>query len=205
MEARTSPPGEHQTRLLLDANGERAEVSEVTAWSSTVAVTPVGSHLGTAVGYADLQRPICLTPCLADFAPGLHRLIFVSDEGKHSGATDVQVGDQPRVLRIALGRNDPPKGSQVGALVLTVIGASAMFVGGLLAASADSVDVSDQADVQQRGLTLFGVGAGVMLVGIPWLLVSRGVHQDSAVTDFEYQPTPSPSAASKPAPPPPAD
>jgi hypothetical protein len=180
-------------------------VSEVTAWSSGVAVPSAGPRLGPALGYVDFQRPVCLTPCLADFSPGLHRLIFVSDDGKHSGAADVQVDSHAKVLRIALGHNEPPKGSRVGALVLTVIGASAMFVGSLLAASADNVDVSDQSAVQQRGFTLFGVGAGAVLVGIPWLLLSRGVHQDSAVTDFEYQPTPSAPAASSATPAPPAE
>jgi hypothetical protein len=192
-------PADDQTRLLLDANGEPAKVSEVTAWSSTMAVTPEGSPVGNALGYSDLQRPICLTPCLADFSPGLHRLIFVSDEGKRSGAADVQVGNQAKVLRIALGRNEPTKSSQVGALALTVIGASTLLVGGMLAATADSFDASDQADAQQRGFTLLGLGAATMLVGIPWLLLSRGVHQNSAVTYFDYQPAPSaPSTSSAP-------
>jgi len=191
VEARTDLPADDQTRLLLDANGEPAKVSEVTTWSSSTALISTGAHWGTAFGYSDLQRPVCLTPCFTDFAPGLHRLRFVSEDGKRSGTADVQVGSHARVLRIALGRNEPTKGSQVGALVTTVIGASMLLVGGLLVSSADNIDASNQADVQQRGFTLLGLGAGTVLVGLPWFLLSRGVHQDSAVTDFEYQPAPS--------------
>jgi hypothetical protein len=201
VEPRVNAPAAEQTRLLLDANGERAKVSEVTAWSSSAAVTSTGSRWSTPLSFEDLQRPICLTPCLADFSPGLHRLIFVSDDGKRSGAADVQVGEQSQVLRIALGRNEPPKTSQAGALILTVLGASTMFVGSLLAASADSMSGSDQSELQERGFTLLGIGAGTMLVGLPWLLLSRGVHQNSTVTDFEYQlapKAPEPIAAPEP-------
>ncbi len=87
---------------------------------------------------------------------------------------------------MALGRNEPDKPSNVGALVLMIVGASAMVVGGAVAASASVSESGDQAGAQQSGAALFALGATAFLVSVPWFLVTRGVQQKSATTEFEY-------------------
>lgn len=182
--AKAPPPG--TGRVLLEANGEHAEVAEISATddASVVAVTP-----------------LCTTPCVIDLPYGPHPLLFHSttDPSRESEA-EVDVGPRPKVLRHSLGERRDGGPAHTAGVAMIVLGAIAATTGAILwSASAAGPD-------EGRG-SLAGVGQGVTvlggasaLLGIPLLFSDRPSERPGATTEWSL-----PSRYEEPPPPTPND
>ena len=125
---RSSPPEPGYTRVIIDANGERATVTEV------VDVTTATAHAEGIVahGRSETTKPICLTPCPADLKPGMHVLRFTSVDSERMSEANLQLGDKPKVLRHAMGRTEDASALGVGAYTLVFLGAITAVTGASL-------------------------------------------------------------------------
>lgn len=179
VEERTTPAEPGTTRVVIDANGERAVVKDVVETFSTTASVEGYS----ASGHGEKLRPVCLTPCVADLTPGTHVLRFASETSDHPSEITVQSGDKGKVIRHAMGRTEEGSGGHVGAIVLATLGITAAVVGGsFLGASY----ISDSAEENFRtpGTVTTAAGLGAVLVSIPLLLLTRPVRQPGATTEM---------------------
>jgi hypothetical protein len=185
IDARTTPPEPGHTRVLLDANGERAEVTEVSAWQKAHGTVSTGKSMGTIHGYSESVRPICITPCLADFEPGMHVLRFSSQTDQRGSTVAVQVDQRNKTVRHAMGRHDDGAPSMhFGGTVLLTLGGTSVLVGGLVLGAASGLE-SDQADdYASTGAVMLGVGAAAMFVAIPMMLASRPSYQPGSTTEI---------------------
>ena len=185
IEARATPPEPGRTRVLLDANGERAEVTEVSAWQTAHGTASTSNSTGFIHGYSESVRPVCITPCFADFEPGMHVLRFSSQTAGRGSTVAVQVDERDKVVRHAMGRYDDGKPSvHFGGTVLLTLGATSVVVGGLVLAAVPGLE-SDQSDeYASTGAALLGVGAAAMFVAIPMMLASRPSYQPGSTTEI---------------------
>ena len=179
--ARTSPPKPDEVRVVLDANGEPAAVTEITQTGSaqSVAYTPWGTSSG--VSHAETVRPVCITPCVSDFEPGMHVLHFQSRRDDRMSTTDVQIDENTKAIRHSLGRAEPESAGHVTSTVLVVVGAAVAFAGAVVwgAAAASGPDLHDVSSIGKK-MTAFG---GVTLaVSIPFMVLTRPTLQQGATT-----------------------
>jgi hypothetical protein len=181
VEARSTPPAEGRTRVILDANGERAVVTEVRDWSSGFA----SAGTTTAHGYSEEVRPVCITPCVVDFEPGLHVLRFRSERDDRKGTLNLQVGERTKIVRHAMGRTEGTSVAHFGGGLLLTLGTIALTVGGIALAAGAASDSSLGDDTLETGAKISAAGAGAVLVSIPLLLVTRPTRQPGATTEFE--------------------
>jgi hypothetical protein len=180
------PPSGH-TRVLLDTNGTPAKVTEIVSWGSGFATAEAGGYFATGWSGTEQERPLCLTPCLTELSRGLHRLRFAELGGRRGDDIELQVGSHSKVVRISLGQTEPEHPSRLGAELAIVVGVAAMATGSLALATASTGDTpNERIGTENVGVALLGTGAALIVIGIPWLLLTRGVHQPSTVTQFEY-------------------
>lgn len=179
VEARTTPPKPGFTRVVIDANGEAATVREVLASGSSAATMRTNSLFATATTQTELTKPLCLTPCVADLEPGLHLLRFESQDGKQKSDVPIQLTEQPKVVRHAMGRTDDISGFVVSGTGF-VVGLATAGAGAILLAS------SDNYDDQQAAKTALLIGGAIMLVTLPFMYVTKPVHQPGSTTQFTY-------------------
>ncbi|MDB4997649.1 MAG: hypothetical protein JWM74_5081 [Myxococcaceae bacterium] len=187
VEERTSPPELGTTRVLLEANDEKAMVTEVVESSSaqaTVTVTtPSGWGSAKAFGYAETTKPICLAPCYADLKPGVHVLRFALPNSEDRvSQTPVQVGDSSKVVRHAVGRIESSSFTHVAAMVLLSLGTSAAAVGGTLWAVQEMSPTAT--NFKPMGIGLAAGGVGALLIAIPLALMTEPVHQQGSTTEL---------------------
>jgi hypothetical protein len=76
LEASTTLPAPGTTRVLIDANGDRATVTEVLDSTTSTATAYSNRYSATVYGYSETTRTVCIAPCVADFSPGAHVLRF---------------------------------------------------------------------------------------------------------------------------------
>ncbi len=183
LEVLSAPPGPGLTRIVLDANGQRATVTEVLAWEDSSTSASVGTTYGEARSHGERTRPICITPCEFDFQPGLHVLDF-QVEGKGSDRIRVQVGGTRKLVRVALGRTVAPGTPSMAGLTLQIAGLATAIVGAAVWAgySAGHPDV-DRDKRRDTGVALTVGGGAGFLLGVPLSYSAPGTHQGSAITE----------------------
>lgn len=156
-------PEAGQGRVILDAVGEPATVSEVNRVGLAVSV----------IGAADVSaiRDLCITPCAVDFKPGSHELILTSriDHDRFgTGYVQVRTGETS-AYRQKLGF----KKSRTGERILGVFGTFAGTV-------ATVTGLSSIANYPLEGVVVGAIGAGVLAGSVYLLFDSRSTEQLSA-------------------------
>jgi hypothetical protein len=189
VEPRTSPPAPGTTRVLLEANGERATVMEIT--ESTDSTANVYHDRGTAFGYAhsESQTPVCITPCFSDMKPGLHMLRFASEDDRNASTILVQVNDTPKVVRHALGHKEPTSLGRLLGVAMTISGATLLGGGAVMYGVAETTrDRDDEASQRlgKSGLTAGSVGLGFLLIGLPLMVLTRPTAQPGSTTELPF-------------------
>jgi hypothetical protein len=174
------PPAPGLTRVVLDANGERATVTEVLDWSDSSAIA-IGASV-QVMDHAEHTRPVCLTPCEFDFEPGLHVLRFYVGPSR-SDNVKVQVGGKRKLVRVALGKLIPSEAPNATGMVLQTLGITAVLVGASLWGASSLAPEERQQGYKSSGIALT-VGGGVgLLAGIGLAYTKPGTHQPSTVTE----------------------
>lgn len=178
------PPAPGTSRVVLDANGDKAKVIEVTGTASASA----GGYQAFVVGV----RPLCTTPCVVDLPYGSHPLMLRSttDETRQS-ELDLDVGPKPKIVRHTLGeRKDGGALRTVGASLL-MLGITAAVTGGILWAVGSGAK-SD--GLESTGQLVTGLGAGGIGLSIPLLIVGRPTERPGATTEWTVPSTPRPAS-----------
>ncbi len=184
-EPRTTPPEPGTTRMVLEANGEKATVVEVIDATSTVGTASAGGTTATVRGYSETVKPVCIAPCVADLKPGMHFLRFASPDDKDRvSEAGIQVGDRSKVVRHAIGRTDSFSAGHFLSRMVVILGATAVITGGTLYGMAAAMNDDTGRDVKPTGVTVMAAGAGALLVGIPLMVLTRPVHQPGATTEM---------------------
>jgi hypothetical protein len=180
-DAPVAPPAHGTTRIVLDANGERARVTE-TLEKTSIYGTSYSTSAAAFSGTSFTTKPLCLTPCVVDLTPGMHALNFQSSsDPQRVGSADVQVGERRKVVRHAMGRVD--KGASwhhllASSAALLGIGA---IVGGALTLPFDHKEFEDH---RRAGKVMLLAGGATLAVSIPFMIITRPTWQEGATTEF---------------------
>jgi hypothetical protein len=187
LEAATTLPEPGLTRVILDANGDAATVTQIADWSSSVGTVYVGGNSATVEGYRESVRPICIAPCVVDLAPGLYRLRFSSrdDDDDRESVASVQVGAGSKVVRHAMGRVSSTSWVTDVAYLALALGITSAVLGGTLYGASE--DGSLHTDLRPTGKALIGGGAAAVLIAIPLFLLDRRVVQRGTTTEFDLK------------------
>lgn len=172
------------TRVILDANGERATVTEVTDSTSSVATAHGYQTAAIAFGYSQTERPACITPCAVALKPGLHVLDFSSELGGRESRVYVQVGEHSKVVREAMGRYVPGPSWDFAAQMLVILGSTSLAIGGMVFAADAARGAENQPSLRPYAIGFSVTGVAALLVGIPLTLLARPQHQSGATTEF---------------------
>jgi len=166
----THAPAPGTGRVVVDANGERAEVAMVSATDdpSMVAVTP-----------------LCTTPCVIELPYGPHPLLFHSttDPARESEA-EVEVGPRAKVLRHAMGERREPGTANTAGTAMIVLGAIAATTGVILLSAAAAGPDDGRVAIAPLGQAFTIAGAASALLGIPLLLSDRPTERPGATTEW---------------------
>ena len=177
VEARTTEPRPGTTRVLLEANGERAVVKDVVEEVKASAVAYDGRASAFVDTEASSKTPVCVAPCFADLTPGLHVLEFTSDvDPTRTSTANVQVNDSPKIVRHAMGRKKP---TGWGA---TILGETFLIGGGAIAFTGLTMASTDAGKDASPGLIIGGLAA--VALGIPLMLKGASEHQPGSTTEI---------------------
>lgn len=182
-----APPEEGEARVVLDANGERAMVTEVTAWTSSTGWIVGGST--TLEATTDQEHPVCLTPCVTAFSRGLHLLRFKSQSDSRTSDVAIQLDDRSKVVRHAMARvEEGPSAANIGGAVMIALGVTALIAGSLMFVESGSANAlpSEARNEQTAGAALLVGAGGAFALSIPLFLLGRGTRQPGATTEFEF-------------------
>ncbi len=165
------PPEAGKGRVALDSMGEDAEV----VWRVDSEVAFGYGAYRNAYGYAKTTVPVCRTPCVANLPYGTYKLEFTGEDGRIQ-TVDLMVGEEPLVVRVRMGRDDPGPGA------ITSIGTTLMITGGVLGLAAGGVLAEGQDDPLAPGMLVGGLAA----FGLGYILLHHfpDVKQQGAVTVF---------------------
>ena len=172
-------------RVLLEANGEKARVVEVTGTS----VESQGYRLNVMT-----ERPVCTTtPCVVDLPRGAHTLVFVSPTDPNRGSpVDLDAGSHPKVVRHAMGERVPHTGLKVGGTVALALGAAGVGIGGLLLLTSATTPDSEFSTGESVGASMAGPGAAmvaiggvVLAVGIALRVLGRTEVREGTTTEWK--------------------
>jgi hypothetical protein len=182
VEVRHAPTAPGTTRLVLDANGERASIVDVV--SSTSASAYVNGHMGFAS--ASTTVPVCIAPCMADLTPGLHRLAFSSlDDPTEHDEIQVQVGETSKIVRRAMGKYESNFWPHFLAGSVAYAGVTSALVGGIMYSLDASAADGDKKYAGTDKYLLIG-GAVALVASIPVMILTRDVHQRGATTELRW-------------------
>jgi hypothetical protein len=177
------PPAPGTSRVVLDANGDKAKVVEITG-SATAAS---GGYRAVIVGV----RPICTTPCVVDMPYGSHPLVLRSttDETRQS-ELDLDVGAKPKVVRHTLGERRDGGPARTIAASLLLLGITAGVTGALLW----GVGAGSHSDgLESTGQLVTGLGLGGIGLSIPLFIVGRPTERPGATTEWTMPGAPRPA------------
>lgn len=183
------PPAPGTGRVILDANGDKAKVVEITGSATAVS----GGYRASVVGI----RPLCTTPCVLDLPYGTHPLMLEStaDETRRSEA-ELEVGPRPKIFRHSLGERKT--GGAIGTVgsSLLALGVVTGLTGALFWGVGEmSSSQGHTSSLTGTGQLLTGLGAGGVVLSIPMLLIGRPTERPSATTEWSL-----PGAPQRPAP-----
>lgn len=166
----THGPAPGTGRVVVDANGEQAEVAMISATDdpSVVAITP-----------------LCTTPCVIDLPYGPHPLLFHSttDPTRESEA-EIDVGPRAKVLRHTMGERREPGTANTAGTAMIVIGAIAATTGVILLSAAAAGPDDGRGAIAPLGQAFTIAGAVSALFGIPLLLSDRPSERPGATTEW---------------------
>lgn len=185
VEKRSTLPAEGRTRVVLDANGERATVTEVNAWSPG-RVPSVAPPAGSAL--PGFERPVCITPCEADFEPGLHVLRFSSMSDDRSSLAHVQIDEREKAIRHAMGRTEGTSGARTVGWVLTGVGAGIVTAAALMLVPVAGEHSNEARDTLETGAMVAGIGGVFVGVGVPLIVFGQPVRQAGSTTELPLSP-----------------
>ncbi|MDB4938716.1 MAG: hypothetical protein JWP87_5688 [Labilithrix sp.] len=185
------PPAPGTGRVILETDGEPAKVVEITG----TATAWTGGYRATVIGL----RPLCVTPCVVDLPYGSHPIVLrsMSDE-THQSETEIEVGARAKVFRHTLGeRKDGGALRTVGGSLLT-LGILAAATGAVmwLAGNASS---SGSSSLTANGQLVTGLGAGGVLLSIPFLVAGRPTERPGSTTQWNMPGAPPPPSSMTPA------
>lgn len=169
------PPSPGTGRVIIETNGERAKVVEITGHATAWA----GGESANIIGV----RPLCTTPCVVDLPYGLHPLVLrsVDDEARQSEA-ELEVGSRARVFRHTLGERSDGGGLRTAGATLLTLGLIAATAGALMWVAGSST--ADGSQVSATGQLVTGTGAGGVLLSIPFLFAGRPTERPGATTQW---------------------
>lgn len=181
----TEPVPQGGGRVLLDANGEKARVLDVSGATF--------SGQGYAVSMV-ASRPLCAsTPCVVDLARGPHRLVFVSPTDPNRGSSvEIDVGSRPKVVRHAMGERIEHGALRTAGTMTMSIGGLGVLTGGsilltgLLLSGVDTTSRSTDtsASIVSAGGAVLGIGAGVLALGVTLGILSRTEVRPGSTTEW---------------------
>jgi hypothetical protein len=180
-------PAAGLTRVVLDADGRRATVTEVLSWNDSQA-RAVGTSL-SVTEHGEHSRPICITPCEFDFEPGLHVLRLDAGPAR-TETVRLQVGSKRKLLRVAVGYDIPGPRDGTTGVVLQVLGASAAVVGAILWAASSSAPADSRESLASTGIALTLAGSAGFLLGIPLAYQKPRTRQPSSITEVDLPTAP---------------
>jgi hypothetical protein len=170
--------------VILDANGEKATVTEVIDATSTIGTAYGNGTSATVHGYSETVKPVCIAPCVVDMKPGMHVLRFASPIDERESAAGIQIGDRSKVVRHAMGHTDSWSLGHFAAEMLVIFGASSLVTGGIVYGAMAGTDEKTQSVAQPYALGFTAGGAIALLVGVPLMILTRPVHQPGATTEM---------------------
>jgi len=169
------PPSPGTGRVIIETNGERAKVVEITgqatAWTGGASANIVG------------VRPLCTTPCVIDLPYGLHPLVLRSlDDDTRQSEAELEVGARAKVFRHTLGERSDGGGLRTAGASLLTLGLIAATTGAILWVAGSSSAEGSQ--VTATGQIVTGIGAGSVVLSIPFLLAGRPTERPGATTQW---------------------
>lgn len=181
------PPAPGTGRVILDTNGERAKVVEITG----AATASSGGYSATIVGI----RPLCTTPCVVDLPYGSHPIVMHSlDDETRQSETELEVGARAKVFRHTLGERTDGGGLRTAGGSLLTLGILAATTGAILWLAGSANDGGS--DLASTGQLVTGLGAGGILLSIPFLVVGRPTERPGATTQWNLPGSSPPPSAS---------
>lgn len=193
---RATPTAQGAGRVVLDADGQSAEVSRV------ISTTEVG--FGAYRQRQTLQplerretQLLCITPCVVDLPLGAHELVFRAHGSPdtpppQSTATIVVHGAEPMVVRHALGNENVVyrTGYALGFVSLFAgVGFTLMggIVLGMAALSKPTPSAPDRASTFYTiGAVVGGIGLTLDVTGILAIVLNRPHRQSGSTTTFTF-------------------
>ncbi len=173
------PPPNGTGRVVIDANGERAKVVEITG-SATAAA---GNYRATFIGL----RPLCTTPCVVDLPYGSHPLVLRSTtDATRVSELELDVGPRPKIVRHTLGeKKDGGAPQAIGSTVL-VLSVLTAATGALLwgLGELNSKPTGEPSGLIGAGQVITGIGGAGILLSIPLLVVGRPSQRPGATTEW---------------------
>lgn len=177
VEQRVSAAKPGTTRILIDANGERAVVKDVVGEADAAATAFSGGSSATVTSHATSRTPVCLAPCYADLPPGLHVLEFTSEtDPTRTSTANIQVNDSPKVVRHSIGRSKP------ASFGLTLLGETFVIGGGAIAFGGLSMLPLEGTKDNAPGFIIGGLAA--VLLGLPMWYAGAAQHQPGSTTEI---------------------
>jgi hypothetical protein len=182
------PPAPGTGRVILETDGEPAKVVEITG----AATASTGGYTATILGV----RPLCTTPCVVDLPYGSHPIVLrsLSDETRQS-ETELEVGARAKVFRHTLGeRNDGGALRTLGGSLLT-LGILAATTGAVMWLAGNASN-NGSSSLTASGQLVTGLGAGGVLLSIPFLVAGRPTERPGSTTEWSVPGSPPPPPAS---------
>lgn len=172
-----------QGRALIDSAGEPARVFAVTAGThgAFAALTDghhsaqplVGGEIGSHAISPDVVRPLCMTPCAVDAAPGYQYLLLesVNDPRRHSYADLSVYAQRTTVLQHRLGSERGVSPAWAGGFLSTFAGSGLVLLGGAMLGVAALSPKKDSA-LPVLGASVLGAGVVLDVIGI-WQMMQH--------------------------------
>ena len=115
----------------------------------------------------------------------MHLLKFDSQTSDRSSVVIVQIEEQKKVIRHAMGRTEEPGGAYINGAVLVVVGVTAALLGGIAIGAGSSEHKPEE--LRQTGLIVTAVGGILTLGGAGLMVVGQPTRQPGSTTEFAYE------------------
>jgi hypothetical protein len=139
--------------------------------------TPVSIDADMPARVYEHWQDICVTPCVANLAPGVHDLHFRPEDplSGRDGDPAITVGDRPMAFRYEMAYTEDNSGWRVGGALLLILGGTVGTTGAALAIGSET----------RRAGEVVGIAAGAAIVaGIVMLVEGRDVVRHGAGTQW---------------------
>jgi hypothetical protein len=191
----TDAPGAGQARVVLDAEGEQANVSRVVATMNYDGPRKARLDAPTPLAPMRAEEPLCVTPCAVDLRHGSHTFVFTSTSNPmRSSTTDVVLPTNASTtfVRHAIGSEGHMNPSYVGGAALLLGGGGLTVMGSLMTVIGafgkptmqDDGTMSTPEVFLVPGLITLGAGLLMTAGGITLMAKNRPVQQRGSTTTW---------------------